>query len=79
MADDETIRFRVDKDLGEAFRRAADRSPDPEADLSKILRQFCRWYAGLPDAKLPERPAAPSNTRAYMDELIAEQDAERGR
>lgn len=56
MADTQLRRFRADDDLWDRFKSAVDRSPDPEADMSKILRQFCRWYAGVPGAGLPERP-----------------------
>lgn len=50
-------RFRAPDELWERFGDAVKRSPDPEADMSKVLRQFCRWYAGDPGAELPKRPA----------------------
>lgn len=53
-------RFRVDDELWEAFKDAVERSPDPEADMSMVLRQMLRWYVSNPGAKLPERPAAPA-------------------
>lgn len=57
MAKSEIIKFRDGGDgLAERFADAVDRSPDPEADMSKILRQFARWYAGDPGVKRPERP-----------------------
>jgi hypothetical protein len=57
MADPTPLRkFRADNELWEKFNNAVQRSPDAEADMSKVLRQFVRWYAGEPGAKLPERP-----------------------
>lgn len=57
MADSTPLRkFRADNDLWEKFGNAVQRSPDAEADMSKVLRQFVRWYAGEPNAKMPERP-----------------------
>lgn len=49
-------RFRTTDDLWERFGTAVDNGPDPEADMSKVLRSFVRWYVGEPGAKLPERP-----------------------
>lgn len=49
-------RFRTTNDLWERFNEAVKRSPDPEADMSKVLRAFVRWYVNEPGAKLPERP-----------------------
>lgn len=49
-------RFRASDELWENFGAAVQRSPDPEADMSKVLRQFLRWYTDEPGAKLPERP-----------------------
>lgn len=51
--------FAVDRQLWAKFGDAVRRSPDAEADMSKVLRQFVRWYAGEPGAKLPERPDQP--------------------
>jgi hypothetical protein len=45
----------------ERFGHAVELSPDPEADVSKVLRAFVRWYVGEPGAKLPER-ALPEET-----------------
>lgn len=53
-----TAGFLASDDLWARFGGAVCRSPDPEADMSKVLRQFVRWYAGEPGAKLPERPTA---------------------
>lgn len=53
---DRTAKFRLPADLWDRFGTAVERSPDPEADMSKVLRAFVRWYAGDPSAKLPERP-----------------------
>lgn len=50
-------RFRTTDDLWERFGDAVERGPDPEADMSKVLRAFVRWYVGEPGAKLPDRPA----------------------
>jgi hypothetical protein len=52
----EVRRFRTTDDLWEQFGDAVERSPDPEADMSKVLRAFVRWYVGAPGAKLPDRP-----------------------
>lgn len=49
-------RFRTTDDLWERFGNAVERSPDPEADMSKVLRAFVRWYVAEPGAKLPDRP-----------------------
>lgn len=49
-------RFRASDELWEKFGEAVGRSPDPEADMSKVLRQFVRWYVSEPSAKLPHRP-----------------------
>lgn len=58
MADKTPLhRFRADGALWEKFGEAVKRGPDPEADMSKVLRQFLRWYVGEPGAKLPERPS----------------------
>lgn len=56
MAETVLRKFRITPELWEKFGDAVDRSPDAEADMSKVLRQFIRWYAGEPGAKLPERP-----------------------
>jgi len=57
MADKTPLRrFRAPDDLWERFGNAVERGPDPEADMSKVLRQLIRWYVGEPGAKLPERP-----------------------
>jgi hypothetical protein len=49
-------RFRTTDELWKRFGEAVDNSPDPEADMSKVLRSFVRWYVAEPGAKLPERP-----------------------
>lgn len=49
-------RFRTTNDLWQRFEEAVQQA-DPEADRSKVLRNFIRWYIGEPGAKLPERPA----------------------
>jgi hypothetical protein len=51
-----TRTFSSPDDLWERFADAVRNSPDPEADMSKVLRQFCRWYVGDPGAELPKRP-----------------------
>jgi hypothetical protein len=56
MAESALRKFRTTDDLWEKFNDAVQRSPDPEADMSKVLRQFVRWYVGELGAKLPERP-----------------------
>ncbi|WP_157253155.1 hypothetical protein [Nonomuraea typhae] len=53
-------RFRTTDDLWKRFGEAVERSDDPEADMSKVLRAFVRWYVGDPGAKLPERPESAS-------------------
>lgn len=62
MAETSLKRFRVDDEQWVRFREAVDRSPDPEADMSKVMRQFIRWYCREPHAKLPDRPAATEAT-----------------
>ena len=54
-------RFRTTDDLWERFGAAVERSSDPEADMSKVLRTFVRWYVREPGAKLPERPEAETS------------------
>jgi hypothetical protein len=49
-------KFRAPDDLWKRFGDAVENSPDPEADMSKVLRQFLRWYVGEPKAKLPDQP-----------------------
>ena len=49
-------RFRTTDDLWKRFGDAVEDGPDPEADMSKVLRAFVRWYVGEPGAKVPERP-----------------------
>lgn len=49
--------FSLPKASDCAFSDAVDRSPDPEADMSKVIRQLIRWYVSEPGAVLPERPA----------------------
>jgi hypothetical protein len=51
-------RFRTTDDLWERFNRAVQQGPDPEADMSKVLRQFVRWYVGEEGAKMPDRPTS---------------------
>jgi len=55
-------KFRTTDELWGKFNDAVRRSPDPEADMSKVLRQFVRWYAGEPGAQLPERPSSPEES-----------------
>jgi hypothetical protein len=50
-------KFRAPTDLWKRFGDAAEASDDPEADMSKVLRQFLRWYVHEHGAKLPDRPA----------------------
>ena len=59
----EVRRFRTTDDLWESFGDAVERGPDPEADMSKVLRAFVRWYVGEPGAKLPERPEPKEGAR----------------
>lgn len=51
-------RFRTTDDLWKRFGDAVEGSGDPEADMSKVLRQFVRWYVHEPGAKQPDRPGA---------------------
>jgi hypothetical protein len=51
-------RFRTTDDLWKRFGDAVEGSGDPEADMSKVLRQFVRWYVHETGARQPERPAA---------------------
>ena len=50
-------RFRTSDDLWERFGQAVENNPDPEADMSKVLRAFVRWFVHETGAKLPDRPA----------------------
>jgi hypothetical protein len=52
-------RFRLDGDLWEQFDQAVH-SADPDADRSKVLRQFVAWFVREPGVRLPARPAAQS-------------------
>jgi len=63
MAETELKRFRIDGGQWVRFRDAVGRSPDPEADMSKVLRQFVRWYCREPGAALPMRPESGSARR----------------
>jgi hypothetical protein len=47
--------IRVDEALWESFGTAAG---SLELDRSAVLRDFMRWYAREPGAKLPRRPDA---------------------
>ncbi|HEY9408895.1 MAG TPA: hypothetical protein VIP77_04880 [Jiangellaceae bacterium] len=49
-------RFRTTDELWERFGNAVEHSPDAEADMSKVLRAFVRWYVGEPGAEIPRRP-----------------------
>lgn len=49
-------RFRTTDDLWQRFGDAVEGSADPEADMSKVLRAFVRWYVHETGAKLPDRP-----------------------
>lgn len=51
-------KFRAPADLWKRFGDAVEGSPDPEADMSKVLRQFLRWYVHEAGARQPERPAS---------------------
>lgn len=57
MAANKPRRFVTTDELWEQFAQAVTESPDPEADRSKVLRTFVRWYVGEPGAELPKRPA----------------------
>lgn len=52
-------RFRLDADLWEQFDEAVRRA-DPDADRSKVLRQFVAWFVREPGAKLPSRASTKS-------------------
>ncbi|WP_433568138.1 hypothetical protein ACQP1O_43060 (plasmid) [Nocardia sp. CA-151230] len=49
-------KFRADDELWNDFADAVRHAPDPEADMSKVLRQFIRWYIRRPGAQIPKRP-----------------------
>ena len=51
-------RFRTTDDLWKRFGDAVEASDDAEADMSKVLRQFVRWYVHEAGAKHPDRPTA---------------------
>lgn len=57
MANTPLQKFRADKELWERFGQSVTAGPDAEADRSKVLRQFMRWYNNESGARLPERPA----------------------
>lgn len=57
MAQNKPRRFVASDELWEKFQKAVEAGPDPEADRSKVLRTFVRWYVGEPGAELPKRPA----------------------
>lgn len=61
MANTPYRKFRADDELWDEFGRAVVASLDEEADRSSVLRQFMRWYAGRPGARLPERPESEEN------------------
>lgn len=60
MANTPLQKFRAEKPLWERFGDSVSASPDAEADRSKVLRQFMRWYNSEPGARLPERPTPQS-------------------
>lgn len=57
MAANKPRRFVATDELWEQFAQAVAKSPDPEADRSKVLRTFVRWYVGESGAELPKRPS----------------------
>lgn len=61
-------KFRAPTDLWKRFGDAVEASPDPEADMSKVLRQFLRWYNHETGAKLPDRPAAGEWSKPGADD-----------
>lgn len=64
MANTPLQKFRAEKEFWDHFGDSVAASPDAEADRSKVLRQFMRWYNGERGARLPERPS----TRRTADE-----------
>ncbi|WP_399129634.1 GIY-YIG nuclease family protein [Actinacidiphila sp. ITFR-21] len=50
--------FAATDDLWQRFGDAVEGSADAEADMSKVLRAFVRWYVHEAGAKLPDRPVA---------------------
>lgn len=54
----ELRRFRTTNDLWKRFGEAVEASGDPEADMSKVLRAFVRWYVHESGTKIPDRPPA---------------------
>lgn len=56
--------IRVPLDLWARFGEAATRAG---TDRSAVLRDFMRWYAREPGAKLPKRPAVPDDEQVSGD------------
>lgn len=53
--------LRVDDDLWARFGQAA---AEMGTDRSEYVREFMRWAAREPGAKMPKRPAAPTTPEA---------------
>lgn len=51
--------FRAENWEWDPFRRAVKRAG---TDMTDVLRQFIRWYAGQPGAELPQRPDPPATS-----------------
>jgi hypothetical protein len=49
--------IRVDEESWEEFGAASE---SVGTDRSALIRDFMRWFVRKPGAKLPKRPAAPS-------------------
>jgi hypothetical protein len=47
--------LRAEDDVWNAFGAAVQRAGEP--DRSTVLRAFMAWYARMPGARMPQRPA----------------------
>lgn len=60
--------IRMEDDLWSGLDSAAT---DNGFDRSSLVRQLVRWYLGVPEAQLPQRPKAPSPDSAGMPEAAS--------
>lgn len=65
MAKTPTKPIRISPELWDAAGDAA-RKAAPPTDRSALAREFFAWYARLPGAKLPKRPAVGTERDAEL-------------
>jgi hypothetical protein len=53
-----TTPVRIDRDIWADF---GDATTTMDTDRSKAIREFIDWYLRRPGAKLPKRPAPPTD------------------